>query len=178
MTHPHRHLARIVCICLLVAWGPATLSAADSDVVATIKPYTSWTRVTREPYRMAPAVNVLCAAPVTRQENPHADAFVHVYVNDLGRAAMVKSGQVTFPEGTVIVKEKRQAADDSEPVLLTVMVKRAKGYNPEVGDWEFAVTDGKGASVEEQGRIASCMQCHKTKAASDYVFRSYLTDAR
>jgi hypothetical protein len=141
-----------------------------------IKGYRSWDRVNSEPFRMAPAVSVACAAPAAGQVSPHGgpDAYIDVYVNPAGRAAMLTPGHVVFPVGTVIVKEKRHAADAADPELLTVMLKRARDYNPETGDWEFAVLDGKAVEVQAQGRLENCMACHKTIAASDYVFRPYL----
>jgi len=65
----------------------------------------------------------------------------------------------------------------AEVLLYTVMVKRQPGYNPKVGDWEFAVVsrDGK---TEASGKLPNCMSCHMTRPDSDFVFRSYVTIAR
>ena len=157
--------------------GPAAggrQSGADADLLPAIARYRAWTRVNSEPYRIAPEVNALCAPAKSIPASPHAGAYIDVYVNDTGRAAMLTKGDVTFPLGTVIVKEKRAAERSPEPTLLTVMVKREAGYNPAVGDWEFAVVDGAAARVEERGRLASCMRCHSALSRSDFVFRSYL----
>jgi len=129
------------------------------------------------PFRVSPAVAALCAAPTARNVSPHLtpDSYIDVYVNTAGRRAMFTPGPLSFPEGTIIVKEKRKGGGEIEPELLTVMLKRSRGYNAETGDWDFAVLDGKASTVQAQGKLENCMQCHKTVAASDYVFRPYVS---
>jgi len=136
--------------------------------------------VNSEPFRMATAASLACAAPTGGPVSPHGgpEAYIDVYVNAVGRAAMMTAGNVVFPVGTIIVKEKRHTIDQSRPELLTVMLKRSKGYNPDTGDWDFAVLDGDAASVQAQGKLENCMKCHKTVASSDYVFRPYLGDQK
>jgi hypothetical protein len=126
---------------------------------------------------MSPAVAAACAAPTAGRADPHLtpDSYADVYINPTGREAMFTPGPVTFPDGAIIVKEKRHAPADSDPELLTVMLKRSRGYNPETGDWDFAVLDGKAAAVQAKGKLENCMQCHKAVAASDFVFRPYVT---
>jgi len=144
------------------------------DLLAATHDYRSWTRATSEPYPTTPVVNALCQPATAAPVSPHAGAFIDVYVNEAGRDAMSRPDAGPFPVGTVIVKEKRPTATDSEPTLLTVMVKRDPGYDPKVGDWEFGVLDGAGTAVEERGRLEHCATCHATKASTDFVFRSYL----
>ena len=78
-----------------------------------------------------------------------------------------------FPVGTVIVKEKLARVDSNSPELMTVMVRHAKGYNPENGDWEYLVVGGKGTRIDAQGKLATCQSCHSRAPAEDNVFRSY-----
>jgi hypothetical protein len=160
----------------LTATPSAHLSDGDLDVAATLEGYTGWARITRAPYYVPPAVSAACAAATVGRSDPHAGAYITVYVNEIGRAAMLTPGEVKFPEGSVIVKEKRTQAGSASPDLMTVMVKRASGYNAGVGDWEFAVTDGAGAHVQAQGKLTNCAECHAVVPKSDYVFRTYLAD--
>jgi hypothetical protein len=152
--------------------------AAEPDFRRMVKDYKTWARVNSGPFRMAPAVSAACATPTAGQASPHGgpDAYIDVYVNAVGRSAMMTEGQVVFPVGTIIVKEKRHTIDTSDPELLTVMLKRTKDYNPDTGDWDFAVLDGKAAAVQAQGKLENCMKCHKATPASDFVFRPYLAD--
>jgi len=101
--------------------------------------------------------------------------FVTVYVNRLGKPAMTEQKSPVFPVGAVIVKEKLSSRDSKSPELMTVMVKREKGYNPDAGDWEYSVIDGAGKKVVEQGKIQQCISCHDESPArqSDHVFRQY-----
>jgi len=163
---------------LLNHYGNSATPPAEPDFAAMLKDYKAWTRVNAKPYWMSPAALAACAAPGARQPSPHLepDGYIDVYVNQVGRTAMLKHGSVAFPVGTIIVKEKRHAAAPADPELLTVMLKRPNGYNPEAGDWDFAVLDGRAATVQAQGKLENCMQCHKTTAGSDYVFRPYASN--
>src|SRR5262249_273631 len=146
------------------------------DVLATIADYRSWTRVNAHPARMDPTAAILCSYPTHYvSPDPHTDHFVTVYVNDLGREAMMLQGAKAFPAGSIIVKEKlsEQIPTKGLPELLTVMIKRPKGYNPTVGDWEFLLVSGDVKHIAERGRLETCQNCHLTQAKQDYVYRTY-----
>ena len=87
---------------------------------------------------------------------------------------MLEQSNPNFPEGSVIVKEKLPGKASQEPELLTVMIKRAKGFNPTSGDWEYMVVDGTGTTVQARGKLENCQSCHTGNSRTDYVFRSYL----
>lgn len=148
---------------------------------ATLKNKTLWTQVNAEPYRLSLAVDLLCRAPTaddyrdSRRDNPHGASYITVYVNNVGRKAMfAKEGQ-RFPEGSIIVKEKIGSHPEPRtPRLYTLMRKREAGYNPTVGDWEFAVVGANGTDLLAQGKLDNCQGCHRGKSDSDYVFRPYL----
>ena len=69
---------------------------------------------------------------------------------------MMEQAKPSFPEGSVIVKEKLPDKSSQTPELLTVMIKRGKGFNNESGDWEYMVVDGSGTKVEAQGKLENC----------------------
>lgn len=145
-----------------------------------------WVRMNDRPYRISARVDLLCQAPPTpgdyareRQSNPHAAAYVTVYVNALGLQAMRATDGSRFPQGSMIAKAKYYSDNLSEhrsgpPSLYTVMLKREAGFNPACGDWEFAVVAGDGRTVQARGPLASCMKCHETQQAKDYLYRNYL----
>jgi hypothetical protein len=87
---------------------------------------------------------------------------------------MLKQKTPQFPVGSVIVKEKLPAESSTEPELLTVMIKRERGYNAESGDWEYMTADGKGEKVTARGKLETCNACHTEVKSNDYIFRSYL----
>ena len=169
--------------CLLVALvlsRPATsevVTKGDDSASSVIANYKKWMVVNFEP-KFVPAIDAASCGPAFRfsldKDNPHRDKFVVVYVNDLGRAAMMEQLKPVFPKGSVIVKEKRVAKDSSAPELLTVMRKREPGYDPERGDGEYFVFDGSGKTIQESGKLEKCQACHLFKKGTDYLFRDYM----
>src|SRR5215217_4210495 len=117
-----------------------------------------WVKVNQRPYRISSEVDALCRLPTrddyayAQRQNPHAAAYVNVYVNKIG-ARVMSSQEQSFPIGTIIVKEKFysdriELKEKSKPTLFTVMIKRESGYNPESGDWEYAVVSGDGKKIQ------------------------------
>jgi hypothetical protein len=64
--------------------------------------------------------------------------------------------------------------ESTSPELLTVMIKREQGYNPENGDWEYMALDGDGKEVRARGQLEKCQACHRMAEYNDYVHRNYL----
>jgi hypothetical protein len=189
----YRNLLRLFVIsslCLLVGIGLAvsyfaTRSFSSPAVhpvtlpgnpVKEIAGYRGWSKVNTEPQLMPDRTAALCAAaslPVA-PNNPHLNKYVTVHVNDIGRKAMLEQLNPNFPEGSVIVKEKLPDKSSQAPELLTVMIKREKGFNPTSGDWEYMVVDGTGTKVLAKGKLENCQACHAARPETDYVFRTYL----
>jgi hypothetical protein len=181
-------------LCLMVALGLivsyfATRSFSFAAVqsgsrvgepVKEIAGYRGWMKVNSEPQLMPERTAALCAPaslPTTNVDgpkNPHRHKYLTVYVNDVGRHAMIEQLKPNFPEGSVIVKEKLPDRSSQDPELMTVMIKRGKGFNPASGDWEYMVVDGAGTKVLAQGKLEGCQSCHTANPGSDYVFRTYL----
>jgi hypothetical protein len=106
--------------------------------------------------------------------NPHETKYVSVYVNPKGASAMMTKDQPRFPEGSIIVKEKLGFILSKKPELLTVMVKREAGYNPESRDWEYLVLDGPASKIIERGKLSKCNECHEKYVDTDFVTMLYL----
>ena len=95
---------------------------------------------------------------------PHG-AFLTVYVSKGAKQAIEKKkGKFAYP--AIIVKENYMP--DKTLAAVTVMYK-AKGYNPEAGDWFWAKYKPDG-SVEKEGKVGGCIKCHSAKADNDWVF--------
>ncbi len=178
-----------VCTLGWTAWAqkkPATLPG--------IAGYTTWREVTQKPVEMAPVVAIACApgGPLPTQapppptvrgtQGPHAKKYIRVFVNSIGEAAMTTQKEPRFPVGSVIVKQKLPLIKSKgktqrislSPELLTVMIKRAPGYDKANGDWEYMATDGPGQHASQRGQVESCQNCHRPFEKTDYVVRSYL----
>jgi hypothetical protein len=149
------------------------------DATPEIADYKSWTKVNEKPSVVSSAISMQCVRPTQAQmdldaTNPHNDKFINVYVNAVGKDEMITKQTPKFPVGTVIVKEKLTTAESKEPELLTVMIKREKDYNREVGDWEFLTFNGAGTETTARGKLESCQTCHLVEKRTDYISRRYL----
>jgi hypothetical protein len=151
--------------------GSSEPAASDNSEV---QGYQTWNRVNREPAMMDAARAAMCAQMVKTQ-NPHQNKFIAVFVNDVGKQAMLFQKQPKFPRGTAIVKQKLANPTSTEPEALTAMIKRAEGYNPEGGDWEYLVLTGNGSTVVSRGRNESCQACHALYKNTDFITRQYLS---
>ncbi len=154
----------------LQASTPPSTQSSGSEL---IDGYKGWTRVNPEPELLHAPSAILCGRALAPPD-PHLDKYITVYVNGPGKNAMMKEKHPRFPQGSVLVKEKLSHKESTSPELLTVMVKREAGYNPENGDWEYLSVDGTGKEVHERGRLEKCQSCHIMQKATDYVSRSYL----
>jgi hypothetical protein len=174
-------------LCTLAAFlnyrASSAAVSARPGTVKEIEGYRNWTKVNEVPQLMPQRVAAACAmavapggADINGLTNPHRNKFFTVYVNDIGREAMVNQKNPKFPIGSVIVKEKLAAKESQTPELLTVMIKQKEGFNQASGDWEYAVMDGTGTRLEGRGNLQNCQSCHLAKQGSDYVFRTYLSN--
>ncbi len=133
-------------------------------------------RVTKSPFRIESSLFVLCVPNIRSvPNNPHGDRWIDVYVTDGGRRAM-SSGKGTYPEGTVILKQKYTDPAGTKTELFTGMLKREKGYNAQVGDWEFFALNSDATAITASGRIESCIDCHRPYKNTDFVSRRYLDE--
>ncbi len=137
-------------------------------------------RITQKPQRVYWAGSPLCARPNYIPHSPHGEHWIHVFISPGGSNAMM-TGKGMYPVGTVILKQKFLDAAGTNTDFYTGMRKRERGYNSELGDWEFFTLDRGGDMVTARGKIESCMDCHAKYKATEFVSRRYLTskdDAR
>ena len=174
-------LTSLLFIATLASLGCVEISSApkvpETDVV-TLAKYREWTLVNPTPELMAPLPAISCAIIPGRQEpSPHLHKYVSVFVNPVGREQMMTMLEPKFPVGSMIVKEKLGKPDSTTPEVLTVMIKREQGYNPDNGDWEYLVLDGTASTIVERGKLTRCSGCHRSYKHSDFVTRTYLPQA-
>lgn len=109
-------------------------------------------------------------------KNPHekgAKTFARVYANDIAERDIYKEKPV-FAVGSMIVREKLAAAEDTTPELVTVMIKRERDFSPKTGDWEYLVVDSTLAKITKREKKGSCSNCHANAENTDFVFKTYL----
>jgi len=110
------------------------------------------------------------------QKNPHekgAQTFARVFANETALTEINKA-EPHFAAGSIIIREKLLRETDETPELVTVMIKREKGFSPKSGDWEFFVLEGTLGKVEKRETTGSCAKCHTQAAKTDFVFKTYL----
>jgi hypothetical protein len=106
-------------------------------------------------------------------------AQINVYVSSQAFAPYAsivpesKGSDVYVPEGTLIVRQVKGSAGAAD--TLTLMYKGPEGYNPDLGDFWFGVTDLAGvplqqAGVARTGRLEECYSCHLDRADDDFLF--------
>jgi hypothetical protein len=167
----------------------STENSLTSTEIKLLENYKSWKKVSKSEFVMDRVTAMSCSFPTfsngleipsdkgSDQENsPHKDKYINVFVNAVGQNEFLNTKNPKFPIGTVIVKEKLKTPESILPELLTVMVKRKKGFNPKVGDWEFMTLDGKATKITSKGKLESCQACHLEYKKNDFVTRIYLTD--
>ena len=173
----------VVCASVTVSGVVAYQQKSGATTLELVKGYRSWAKANPKPVRLVTSFDLLCRG-ISQQElkeqraiTPHFDRHITVYVNKIGEKAMM-TGEV-FPVGSVIVKEKSNSASpietwDGKVVLSTVMIKREHGYNPTCGDWQFSVINAEVTKTDGDGKLESCMKCHREQAKKDFVYRTYI----
>ncbi len=71
----------------------------------------------------------------------------------------------TAPEGSLIVKEN---FDSSKKLGSITVMAKVKGYDPESGDWYWAMFDPEGKVLKE-GSPGGCISCHAGMRSNDFV---------
>ena len=172
----HAWLVAITCYTLLVC-STAAGQMSDAEILEFVNQRQQAARITRKLSLMDYAAATDCRPAFdATTPGPHDDKAIHVYTNADGFAPMWDPYQ-PFPVGSLIVKEKLAPATPTEPELFTGMLKRAEGFAPEVGDWEFFTVDGTAENVTARGKLESCIGCHQEYKDSDFVTKSYAARA-
>jgi Cytochrome P460 len=100
--------------------------------------------------------------------SPHGD-FLTTYVSDNALSA-IQDKKGILPDESIIVKENYDA--NKKLAALTVMYKE-EGYDPGHNDW-FWAKYGIDGSVQAEGKVQACIDCHGTKKDNDFTFSSPL----
>jgi hypothetical protein len=92
-----------------------------------------------------------------------------VFVNEPA-FEIISTKSVFFPEGSILVREKPPKSGAGPPDVLSVMIKRERGFNPNGGDWQFLLINGAGTKVKLAQKKGECLDCHKSQAQTDFVY--------
>lgn len=157
-----------------------TASVAPPKLPEEVRDYPSWTLVTPNPVPVPLSLWLLCRHPnreelaeAERAHGDHAHHVVSIFVNGLA-AAHFADASAAMPPGSIVVKEK---LDGDEVAAVAAMIKREAGFSPETGDWEFLYASKTSERGESKPLQAHCGGCHGAVKSTDWLFRSYLSDA-
>jgi hypothetical protein len=173
-------LLALAAITLAISATAQSKAQKAKPKIPAIKNYRKWNLANAEPHFVAAPQAIMCApAGVSSQRsiaNPHEDKWIRVWVNEAGRIPLLQQKTPVFPRGAVIVKEKLAEKTSKKPELLTVMIKRDKGFDAKNGDWEYYVMNGDATEVHSGGKLQNCQNCHIPQKENGYVFRDYLPE--
>ena len=157
--------------------GDAGSGSEPITVQAILDSYHGFTPQTPAPVSVSGYIFGLCRLPTLRENeflaSIHGDGR---YLRDWANAAAVQGlatrGVPAFAEGAVIVKEKYAGPQSSEADLVAIglMIKRAPGFDPAHGDWDYAYYEPALGIVHDAEQTVYCHQCHAGAAATDFVF--------
>lgn len=174
-----------VCLLMSMAWTTGRQLAPNAPISVTkdnvFKFYKDFKRLTKEPQHVDPEMTDLCR-PVYPPDfyekskfrsGPHYRALVHYHANSTATAALAKALKI-LPEGSVLLKEKLIGNWDDitkAPAVNGIggMIKRAAGFDPEHGDWEYFYADK--TTPFTMGKLKNCAECHGKAKDDDHLFR-------
>jgi len=148
----------------------ATAGGPSPDVREVAATYRALRPMTEEPVLVEPALALLCRGATSADlalarevAGPHALTTVRIYMNEVAAEAFGARG-IESP-----------GAPSGGHDGVGGMIKRAPGYDPANGDWEYFYFED--ASAVESGRIASCIACHRGSADRDFVFGDWARES-
>ncbi len=161
----------VACASPLTNYAPQNNSDSLEKIV---REYDKWTPLFETPRNVSFFLMALCRLQTPNEEaylqSEHAQYFVQLFVNPIGSGMMMQQGARTFPEGTIIVKEK-WARDErflknvnaTKPAGLGIMLKEKSG-------WQYAYVDETGTITRDQKQLEHCAACHSAQGERDAVF--------
>lgn len=175
------HLRRLACGVVAAILAGCHAPASPSTVPALAEPaeFATWPRVSEKPIQVPAVLSMLCVTHPWDGRRAHASAVpggphhsivVRVSPNAI---AAYREGR-PLPAGAVVIKEKYDDAEASGPLrAYGVMIKRAAGYDPRGGDWEYGFVTLDSAATVTRGRLPGCAGCHASARRTDHLFRSH-----
>jgi Cytochrome P460 len=162
---------------VLLPWQ--LITAEELALPKELAPYLTWSSF---PTQLLPVeLYARCFVPrieIAFRENEKADKGVHqnkylkVYFNKTASDVIAYLRKTPFPEGSVLVKEKRERAD-GPAVELGAMIKKARASSSGSGDWEYLFVYRDKSIVRGENAAQACASCHAKAFETDYVFGNY-----
>ena len=99
-----------------------------------------------------------------------------IYVDELA-AQSVLEASFPYGEGSTLIKERMNP--ETLHVTTLYAMRKVAGFDPENGDWQYAVFEREDAGAFGGGWMSAenagmCVGCHVKAKETDYTFLSYL----
>lgn len=93
-------------------------------------------------------------------------SFVKTFL-DVSAFEQYQTKSFPYADQTLSFKESYSAKDGA--VNRLYMMKKIKGYDPDNGDWYYAVMSTEGVA-SQQGKVSFCISCHASAKDKDYIY--------
>ncbi|MES1166050.1 MAG: cytochrome P460 family protein [Verrucomicrobiota bacterium] len=147
------------------------------DIATIMATYKTWEPQSATAVDISAEIFSLCRAPNAAEDaftkSAHSRFQLRDWANPAAVAGIAAKGAGGFAVGSTIVKEKFAAAAAGgafELAALGMMIKRAPGFDPTGGNWEFVYWSATDGVSRGRAQLATCSTCHAGAAASDFVF--------
>ena len=161
----------------LLALAPVKADRRSSvEAPAPFTNYSAWVKLLRDPHPVSRGLWSLCRSPTEadwaeerKRTGPHTEHLIMVYGNPRAVEASGHGDAHVFSTGAVIAKEKFLLGA-GKPDGVGFMEKRSEPEYKDAGGWRFSYYPSTGDARHTQEH---CAACHRTAAATDYVFGTY-----
>jgi hypothetical protein len=142
-----------------------------------LRAYHGWQPRTAEPQAISAEIFSLCRLPSLAEqrfvdsEHGKDQLLLRDWLNPAAARGVAAGGVPRFELDSAIVKQKlRQAPDgSSEVAALGLMIKRAPGFDPAHGDWEYGYWEAASGLSSGPESQRHCGDCH-AGSPTDHVY--------
>lgn len=98
----------------------------------------------------------------------HGNTAKYVYSNSSAHKVFMGVKKMPYPEGAAFVVIHYNNDGEEQPYAY-VMRKMGKDYDPDRGNWRYTIVRVSDWTIEQDGLLANCINCHKKGMQSDFV---------
>src|SRR5262245_66668377 len=120
---PEKRVALVALLGLVLGWAPRPTPVPEArlELPPRLEEYRTWRAVASEPFPIPYELWIQCVHPSREQEaeaarvhGPHNRLAVQVFTNAVASPAFYFVAPRSFPEGSIVVKEKSDRKSDGE----------------------------------------------------------------
>lgn len=139
----------------------STPVTGSSPAVTPVEPTDADLKALAVAYKAFPALN-----QELKRSDTHNGMMVRTHL-DVATMQAFNGKSYPYPDGATAVKEGHMTANG--PIQTLFVMKKVKGYDPNNGDWFYAMTAPDGMAMQK-GKIQMCISCHTTARNQDFLY--------